>query len=189
VHPSLSTKIHEPGFRWVADSFGSNYRMIEIEAAIGLRQLQRLPKWHEQRTQNAAVLMDAFRSLPGLRTPELPKDIRHAWYRAYTFVRPERLKEGWNRDRILNEVSATGVSCFSGSCPEIYREKAFVDAGFVPPRPLPNAKLLGETSLMFLVDPCQDGVSMRRVADAVTNVMNQATAEHIGENTAWAMNA
>jgi dTDP-4-amino-4,6-dideoxygalactose transaminase len=175
VHQSLSTKVHPPGFRWVADSFGSNYRMIEIEAAIGLRQLQRLPGWHAQRSENAKILMDAFRRLPGLRTPEPPAHIRHAWYRAYTFVRPEMLHDGWDRDRILSEIVATGVPCFSGSCSEIYREKAFVDAGFVPPAPLPTARLLGETSLAFLVDPCQDIAAMKRVAQAVVGVMAKAT--------------
>ena len=183
VHEKLSTKVHGPGFRWVADSFGSNYRMIEIEAALGLRQLQRLPAWHDQRTANAAVLMEQFRKLPGLRTPEPPDTMKHAWYRAYTFVRPERLKPGWSRDRIQSSINAAGIACFSGSCSEIYREKAFVDAGFVPPQRLPNAALLGDTSLAFLVDPCQTLEMMTEAARAVAEVMREATVEdaYVGE--------
>ena len=177
VHEKLSTKVHGPGFRWVADSFGSNYRMIEIEAALGLRQLQRLPTWHAQRTANANVLVDTFRKLPGLRTPLPPDTITHAWYRAYTFVRPERLKAGWNRDRIQSAINAAGVACFSGSCSEIYREKAFVDAGFVPPHRLPNAVLLGDTSLAFLVDPCHTTDMMTNAAKVVAEVMHDATID------------
>ena len=121
--------------------------------------------------------MDTFRDLPGLRTPEPPEHIRHAWYRVYTFIRPERLKQGWDRDRIVEAINAAGVACFTGSCPEIYREKAFVDAGFQPAKRLADRRLLGETSLAFLVDPCQDAASMRRVADVVATVMRNATKE------------
>jgi dTDP-4-amino-4,6-dideoxygalactose transaminase len=177
-------KIHEtafqpapPGFRWLHESFGSNYRMTEIQAAIGLRQLTRLADWHHQRTRNAAILMQAFKDVPGLRTPIPPADIRHAWYRFYTFVRPERLKRGWDRDRILAAIAAEGVACFTGSCPEIYRESAFVEHGFGPNEPLPVAAALGETSLAFLVDPCQDAAAMQRVADVVVRVMKITTED------------
>ncbi|TIS55045.1 DegT/DnrJ/EryC1/StrS aminotransferase family protein [Mesorhizobium sp.] len=177
THDLQSGKVHPVGFRWLIETFGSNYRMTEIAAAIGLRQLQRLPSWRAQRAANAALLIDAFRSLPGLRTPEPPLHIRHAWYRLYTFVQPERLRRGWNRDRVMSAINASGVACYMGSCPEIYREKAFVDSGFRPAGRLPTAALLGETSLAFLVDPCQNAVSLQRVADVVANVMRDATKE------------
>jgi len=163
------------GFRWLHDSFGSNYRMMEIQAAIGLRQLQRLPAWHAARTANAGILMATCLEFPGLRTPEPPPDIRHAWYRFYTFVRPELLRPGWDRDRILAEITQRGVACFSGSCSEIYREKAFVDAGFTPPHPLPMAAELGATSLALLVDPAQDARSMQMAAMVLGDVMSEAT--------------
>lgn len=174
-HDSAFSHAHPLGFRWLHESFGSNYRMMEIQAAIGLRQLDRLPAWHAQRTANAAILMNAFQNLPGLRTPEPPSHIRHAWYRFYTFVKPERLKRRWNRDRIMRAITAAGANCFSGSCSEIYREKAFVDQGFVPAAPLPAAAQLGANSLAFLVDPCQSLTSMHRTASVVTSVMQHAT--------------
>ena len=176
-HEAVVLPPHPVGFRWLHESFGSNYRMTEIQAAIGLRQLERLPGWRAQRAANAAVLMDAFRNLPGLRTPEPPRHIRHAWYRFYTFVRPERLKRRWSRDRIMKAITTAGVGCFSGSCSEIYREKAFRDRGFGPPEPLPAAAELGATSLAFLVDPCQSVASMRRTASVVWSVMQEATDE------------
>ena len=151
--------------------------MTEIQAAIGLRQLHRLADWSARRAANAAVLSDAFRDVPGLRMPEPPPNLRHAWYRFYTFVRPERLKRGWDRRRILTAINAAGVACFTGTCPEIYRERAFVEAGFSPSARLPNAAALGETSLAFLVDPCQTFISMQRVAEVVTAVMRNATPE------------
>jgi len=176
-HDAVFVQPHPLGFRWLHESFGSNYRMTEIQAAIGLRQLERLPSWHAQRAANANILMDAFRNLPGLRTPEPPLQIRHAWYRFYTFVRPERLKRRWSRDRIMRAISAAGVGCFSGTCSEIYREKAFRNRGFVPPEPLAAAAELGATSLAFLVDPCQSVASMRRAASVAASVIQEATGE------------
>lgn len=173
----LSQNLGVVGFRWLVGSFGSNHRMTEIQAAIGLRQLQRLADWSAQRAINAAGLSAACRDIPALRTPEPPANLRHAWYRFYTFVRPEQLKRGWNRQRILTAINAVGVPCFAGTCPEIYRERAFVEAGFHPPARLPNAAELGETSLAFLVDPCQTSISMQRAADAITAVMRNATRE------------
>ncbi|MXN67434.1 aminotransferase class V-fold PLP-dependent enzyme [Stappia sp. GBMRC 2046] len=173
-YDAVHRRDHPPGFRWLHETFGSNYRMMEIQATLGLRQLERLPEWHERRRENAAILMRAFRQVPGLRTPEPPAEIRHAWYRFYTFVRPDVLKPGWTRDAIMQAVLDLGVPCFSGSCSEIYREKAFIDAGFVPPEPLRIAAELGETSLAFLVDPCQGEDDMQHVADCVARVMGEA---------------
>ena len=74
----------------------------------------------------------------------------------------------------MNAVTAQGVPCFSGSCSEIYLEKAFVHAGYGPQKRLPVARELGETSLMFLVHPTLSAQDMMRVADAVDVVMAQA---------------
>lgn len=53
----------------------------------------------------------------------------------------------------MNEIAGAGVPCFSGSCSEVYLEKAFDRPGFRPAERLPVARELGETSLMFLVHP------------------------------------
>ncbi|WP_425482665.1 DegT/DnrJ/EryC1/StrS family aminotransferase [Chelativorans xinjiangense] len=177
AYETVFHKSHAPGFRWLHESFGSNYRMTEIQAAIGLRQIERLPEWQSQRAANAAILIDALHDLPGLTTPQPPPHIRHAWYRFYTFVRPERLKNGWSRDRILSALNASGIACFTGSCPEIYREKAFMDAGMAPSTRLPIAAALGETSLAFLVDPCQSRAVVQRTARIMRKVMQEATVE------------
>lgn len=166
---------HPPGFRWLHEDFGTNWRMSALQAVLGSRQLQRLPLWHEQRTAKAEVMLASCRAIPALRTPAPPDGSVHAWYRFYTFVRPERLKPGWDRDRIMAELNARGVACFSGSCPEIYLEKAFVDAGFGPGQRLPNAAALGQTSLAFLVDPSEDDATIVANCAAIATVMAEAS--------------
>lgn len=166
---------HPPGFRWLHDSIGSNYRMTEMQAAIGRVQLTKLQGWLEARRRNAAIYQDILGSLPALRAPVPAATVQHAYYKFYAFVRPEALKRGWDRDRILTALSARGVPGLSGSCPEIYREKAIIERGLAPPAPLPVARQLGRTSLMFMVHPTLEPEHIARIAEVIREVITLAT--------------
>ena len=164
----------KPGlFNWIHESFGTNWRMTELQAAIGRVQLRKLAHWRKARERNAAVLTEAFTRIPGLRVAVPPQDIGHAYYKYYVFVRPEALTTGWSRDRIVEAVSLEGVPCAVGSCSEIYLANAFPP----PMRPaerLRVARELGETSLMFMVHPTLVEADMHDTAQAVAKVMRAA---------------
>lgn len=162
---------HPPGFRWLHESFGTNWRMVEMQAVIGRIQLRRMADWHVARRRNAQEILGACADSPALRVPMPGAEVEHAWYRAYAFVRPEALKEGWSRDRIMSEVNGRGVPCFSGSCSEVYLEQAFEGSGWRPQERLPVAKQLGETSIMFLVHPTLTETEIARTCDVITEVM------------------
>jgi dTDP-4-amino-4,6-dideoxygalactose transaminase len=168
-------KDHPPGFRWLHESFGTNWRLTEMQAAIGRVQLNKLPQWVEKRRINAAVLNERFSQLPALRVTVPPEDIGHAYYKYYVFLKTEALKEGWNRERVMLAIQAEGIPCFVGSCSEIYREKAFQKMGLGPADSLPVAKSLGDTSLMFLVHPTLSEEDMEDTARAVIKVLLEAT--------------
>lgn len=167
---------HPPGFRWVNEGFGTNWRMIEAQAAIGRIQLRRMKDWHQRRLAHARSVWDCARTLPGLRVPEIPPGIEHAAYRCYLFVEPARLRAGWNRDRIMAELNAQGIPCQVGSCSEVYLEKAFDGTPWRPAGRLPVARELGETSLAFRVHPTLGDESIRRLCETLRTVMAQATA-------------
>lgn len=168
-------KNHPPGFRWLHKSFGTNGRMLEMQAALGRIQLKRMPEWHSARSRNALGLQEASLECSGLRTPVPPPHLDHAWYKFYTFVRPEALVSGWSRDRIIEEINQAGVPCYTGSCPEIYLEKAFENTGWRPEQRLPVARKLGETSLMFLVHPTLTEDEIQLTAEMIQSVMRLAT--------------
>jgi dTDP-4-amino-4,6-dideoxygalactose transaminase len=168
---------HAPGFRWVHESFGTNWRMLEVQAVIGRIQLRRMEAWHAQRAQNAQSIWAAARRLPALRVPDFPEGDVHAAYKCYFFVRPERLREGWSRDRILSEFAARGVPAFSGSCSEVYLEKAFDNTGWRPAKRLPNAKELGETSLMLLVHPTLTASEIQMTCRVLTDIVGEASIQ------------
>ncbi|MEW6119432.1 MAG: DegT/DnrJ/EryC1/StrS aminotransferase family protein [Pseudomonadota bacterium] len=165
---------HAPGFRWLHESFGSNWRMTGMQAAIGLCQLDKLNDWVARRQQHARTLAQGMAAISGLRLVAPPAYVEHAYYRYYAFLEPAALKAGWDQTRIIAAIQAEGVPCFVGGCSEIACERAFVAAGWQPAQRLPVARLLGETSLAFLVHPTLDAQAMHDTCEAVARVMRAA---------------
>ena len=168
---------HPPGFRWVHESFGTNWRMLEMQAVIGRIQLERMTDWTARRTAIAHRIADALAPFDtAVRVPMPGEGMTHAFYRCYAYVRPEGLKAGWSRDRIVAEVVARGVPLYQGSCSEVYLEKAFDDTGWRPDKPLPVARELGKTSLMFLTHPTLTDAEIDKTCETVGMVMEEAAA-------------
>ncbi|MCF5687113.1 DegT/DnrJ/EryC1/StrS family aminotransferase [Pseudomonas sp. PA-1-3F] len=168
---------HPPGFRWLHESFGTNWRMLEVQAVIGRIQLKRMTDWQASRLANAGQIWECASQLKGLRVPIAPEGSVHAAYKCYVFVEPQALKAGWDRDRILTEISAREVPVFSGSCSEVYLEKAFDNTGWRPASRLPVARELGETSMMFLVHPTLTRSEIEKTCSVLKAVMQLATEE------------
>lgn len=173
-YQSVHHRKHTPGFRWLHDSFGTNWRMTEVQSAIGRVGLKKVREWVRKRRANAEILTRTLSELSSVRVTLPPDDVYHSYYKYYAFVRPERFRHGWNRDRIMVAIADRGVPCFSGSCSEIYLENAF-PAEWRPERRLAVATELGETSLMFQVHPTLSPADMSEVATVVTGVIRQAS--------------
>lgn len=174
-HEAVFKREHPPGFRWVHESFGTNMRLTEMQSALGRLALRRLPEMIATRRQHADRLRRCCAQFPALRVPVPPEHVYHAYYKFYAFVRPEALKPGWDRNRIMDAIAAEGVPCLSGSCSEIYLEKAFPPE-WRPAERLPVARELGETSLMFLVHPTLSPADIEDVCRAIEKVLTVASA-------------
>ena len=194
-YEAVYERVHPPGFRWLHDSFGSNWRMLEIQAAIGRVQLTFMSQWSAKRNSNALFLADAIRPYAGeggpIRLPPLScgncvdqqlkcylrnqqasfSGCVHANYKFYLYVRPQNLKPDWNRDRIQKEIISRGVPCYAGSCSEVYMEKAFEGTSWRPRERLAVARELGETSLMFLIHPTLTSAEIQKTQQTLTDVL------------------
>ncbi len=166
---------HPPGFRWLHDSFGTNWRLTETQSAMGRMQLRKLEAWVLQRRFNAELLNQRFAQVPGLRVTLPSSDVYHSYYRYYVFVEPDQLADGWSRDRILEAFEQQGIPGRSGSCPEIYLERAFDAAGLRPEQRLPVARRLGETSIAFPVHHRLGAPELEPMGEQVAKVMEGAT--------------
>lgn len=187
---------HPPGFRWLHEGFGTNWRMLEIQAVLGRMQLKKMPTWTEQRHNNALKLLQAIRPFSGIRGPvrlpsyacdgcsrqsslnkneTCPMGCIHGQYKFYVYVQPENLAPGWTRDRIVEAINDLNVPCFQGSCSEVYLEKAFDGTGWRPKERLPVAKELGENSLMFLVHPTLTSAEIDKTCQAISAVLSDAS--------------
>lgn len=173
-HTLMSAPDHHSVFSWVHDSIGTNLRMTEFQSAIGRIQLTGLDDAIEQRNCNAATFFDRLEGVGGLRLPRPSAELRHAYYKCYVFVCPDALDSGWSRDRILSELGELGIPCGSGTCPEVYLERAFTGVGIAPVSPLPVAHQLGQTSLVFRVDPALSRQHMHFTADSLIDIMSRA---------------
>ncbi len=165
---------HPFGFRWLHESFGSNWRITEMQSAIGRLQLKKLPQWLATRRRNAAQLSQGLSAIHGLRLAAAPAHSEHAYYKYYAFIRPEMLRPDWKMERILEALDAEGIPSSVGACSEIYLEKAFTDAGLGPKQPLPVASRLADSSLMFMLHPGLAEQDMRDTCSAVEKVMRAA---------------
>ncbi|WP_109427152.1 DegT/DnrJ/EryC1/StrS family aminotransferase [Aggregatibacter kilianii] len=174
---SVYNKQHPPGFRWLHDSFGTNWRMLEVQAVIGRIQLKRMADWTAQRNKNMQFIFDSFGDTPFFTVHKPSEDYVHAAYKCYVQVNLQALPEGWTRDRIMQVINDQQVPCYSGSCSEVYLEKAFDNTPWRPKVRLKNAVDLGETSLMFLVHPTLSENSLERCRQAIKHVIQQLAAE------------
>jgi dTDP-4-amino-4,6-dideoxygalactose transaminase len=173
-YAAVHSKKHSPGFRWIHESLGTNWRLTEMQSVLGLIQLDRMEQWSAERRKNAAQILDCAELVPGLRAPRPPEYITHAYYKCYVFVKQNELKAGWNRDRIMSKLVELNIPCYSGSCSEVYLEASFHNQTYKPAARLKNALTLSEESLMFLVHPTLTSENITQTCNALKQVMNLA---------------
>ncbi len=175
-YDAVHNQQHAPGFRWLHKSFGTNWRMTEMQSAIGRIVLRKLDAWVKVRRQNAEFYRKVLSDCDAIRVPQPAVEDYHSFYKFYAFVRPEKLLPGWNRDRLVAEINALGVPCFTGSCSEIYLEEAF-PREWRPAERYSVAKELGETSLMFLVHPGIDSTSINQIRCVLKNISESTSTQ------------
>lgn len=179
---------HPPGFRWLHESFGTNWRMLEMQAVIGRIQLRQLAQWTAKRASNAEAIWAACRPHAAVHVPDfgcnnltcdaschLRSGCAHAHYKCYVYAEPDHMAPGWSRDRIVDAITAFGVPCYQGSCSEVYLEKAFENTGWRPAERLPVARQLGESSVMFLIHPTLTTFEIEKTCQAIHQVLEMAS--------------
>jgi dTDP-4-amino-4,6-dideoxygalactose transaminase len=183
---SVFFKKHKIGFRWHHDNLGSNYRMTEMQAILGRAQLKILDNQIKKRNAIANLyingLKDYYKKYNILKKPDfnykyssqtkykkLNSQNIHAFYRLNLFINKKKI----NQLKLLEQFNLKKINCGVGSCPEIYREKIFKNLKLFPKERLSNAKLLGETSITFPIDPNRSVAKIKLEIKSIKRVLNK----------------
>ena len=95
------------GVQNLTNMIGFNFRMGEIEAALGIEQLKKLPGIINEKIQWAGILSEGLSKLDGLRTPIIKEHCSHVYY-AYPLLLDDRITKT-HRDKIFKALVAEGV--------------------------------------------------------------------------------
>jgi len=148
-YDSVYNKKHPPGFRWLHDTIGSNYRLTEMQSALGIYQLDQVDDWVARRREIAAAYRAVIERYGFIKDHQPDNNIEHVYYRYYAFWEHTNI----SRDHFIELCTAVELPVFQGSCSEVYKEKAFLGTVSLPKEPLENAVKVGLKSLMFLTHP------------------------------------
>lgn len=167
-------KVRQPSigheYRYLHDTFGTNVRMTEMQAAIGRAQLRKLPRWLAQRRRNARLLHDRLAGHPLIRTPHIPANVEHAFYKASFLLETDRMPPG-GRAQLLAELNSQGIPASVGSCPDMSQELAVVNGSRGPRSPLTGAAYVGQRNVALPVDHLLGEPDMIFVADAIVTAL------------------
>jgi len=182
-YKSVYFKNHKTGFKWLHDEIGSNYRMTEIQAVIGREQLKSLDKQIKKRNLIAKLyingLEDYYIKYKIFKKPNFKYQTYlskknnhnvHAFYRLNLFINKNKNKIIQNK--LIQQFNKYKINCGVGACPEIYREKIFKKLKLHPKKRLINAKLLGETSIMFPINPNASIKKVKIEINSIKKVLN-----------------
>ena len=171
----MQKNINAISYQKIYKGFGTNLRITEMQSAIGRIQLRKLKNWRNIRKRNAEIIISRLKKLDIARIEKPPEKFVHAWYKLYVYLDFKFIKNNWNRDKIIKEITKNGFPAFSGSCSELYMENCFIEAGLKPEIRLPNSKLLGLTSLMFVIHPTISESIMEDYAEVIYQVLKRAS--------------
>lgn len=163
------------GFKWLVDTFSTNWRMTELQSAIGRIQLRKLTHWIEKRRNNAERLRSAIQDLPLIRDLTPPNTVKHSYYKFNILIERNMLAANWTRDKIVDDLNSRGVPARVGACPDIAREAAFSNAGFDTSHPRPNAADIADRTIMLPAHPTLTEGNINFMADVLRTVMSSAS--------------
>ena len=134
IRNHAETVVEDKGVSNLNNMIGHNFRLGEIECAIGIEQLKKLKQLVKTRQKRAERLIEGLKDLTGLRPPVVQDDCTHVYYVLPLIVDVEKL--GTSRESIVQALEAEGVSGLSAGYVNVhllpmYQEKiAYGSNGF-----------------------------------------------------------
>ena len=160
-------------FEYNKDYFGTNLRLTEIQSYSGsyqLKNLKSIQKKREKISKDYFKLISMYQNYFDVYYPS--SDIKSAWYRFYFFIKKDIKFNKKLRFKIIQKFKKKKLKCFTGSCPEIYLEKAFKNFTLHKSKRLNNCKILGETSLALDVNHTLSNIQHKNNLNKMKSILN-----------------
>lgn len=147
------------------DEIGFNYRLTDIQAAIGREQLKRLPHLLQRRREIAALYQQRLAGLPGVTVPKDRDDTRSNWQSFHIL-----LPRGADQVAVMSHLLDAGISTRRGvMCAHL--EPAYADLPH--PHGLPRSEFARDQAVILPLFPAMTGADVERVAAALEQALNQ----------------
>ncbi len=169
------------------EELGFNYRMTDIQAAVGVEQMKKLPALLEKRRAWAAHYDRILADIPWLRIPRTPPDCVHG-YQSYVtrLVDPSTGRADTGnvgrltrvREKIMQELEAAGISCRQGTH-AVHMLSFYRRRYGLRPEQFPNAWIADHTTLSLPLYPQMEREDVERVADCLKEIGARAVDEHL----------
>jgi len=123
---------------------GFNFRMTDIQGAVGVVQLTKLDKFIDERAKWAAYYIDALKDISWLRTPHVPEGYRHGWQSFVTFV--DESIAPMKRNDIMEVLQQQGIATRPGTH-AVHMLNFYKDRYNIQEDDFPGAKLANNHSM------------------------------------------
>ncbi len=149
------------------DELGFNYRMTDVQAAIGLVQLGKLNAFIDERDHWTSFYEDALAGIPWLRLPVKPNEGRHAWQAYVTYVDPETAP--LPRNELMARLHTMGVATRPGTH-AVHSLGYYRDRFGYHPEDLPGARDCERNTMAIPLHNRMTADDYRYVADAILSL-------------------
>lgn len=118
------------------DMVGYNYRMTDLQGALGVVQLKKLDQFIDERARWADYYSEQLRDVNWLRTPAVPEGYKHGWQSYVTFI--DETIAPMKRNDIMEVLQQKGISTRPGTH-AVHMLGAYADAYGIKPQDYPGA--------------------------------------------------
>jgi perosamine synthetase len=153
-------------------ALGFNYRMTDVEAAIGRKQLDRLDEMLVRRRQNARVLTSGLADIPGIGLQKVTPGGAHAWHQYCLVVDPGRF--GCNRDFLADRLKEKGIASGVHYPRGLHQQPVFEE--LYGPLRLPVTEAVSENILAIPVHHGLTADDAKTIVDAIRGCHIRAIA-------------
>ena len=160
----LSKKVNDGKFKFLHDILGSNYRLTEIQSAIGRIQLKKIKKNKLRRNNISKLIIQKFKNSKLYSFQKSDFNYEHAYYRLYININKKNVLPKVYNLHFIKYLISNKISSGVGTSSEIYKEKSFKNLK-VSSKNFKNSQYLKKYSFAIFVNQSMSSKVAKKIID------------------------